>query len=219
MRIDFNCDMFSIPALEGHFTAVGIGAQMDETSPFSVGYKFFPRYLLDISEQVIAAFTMPNPVEFGNSGQEVVFTNTGDSGTYEWNFGDGATSSEQSPSHAYTYEFLSITPQLSVSLSTTVDGCTDTQTQTVDAIYTLGVSEPEVSFEVFPNPAGDMLTIRSSAPGNGWSILDASGRVVHKSQSPFAGDIQLPLNTLAPGSYSIQLEFETTTISKRFIKF
>ncbi|MFN5296176.1 MAG: lamin tail domain-containing protein [Flavobacteriales bacterium] len=219
MRIDFNSDMFSIPALEGHFTAVGIGAQMDETSPFSVGYKFYPRYLLDISEQVIASFTMPNPVEFGNSGQEVVFTNTGNIGTYAWDFGDGATSNEQSPSHTYTYDFLSITPQLSVSLSTTIDGCTDTQTQTVDAIYTLGVHEPEVSFEVFPNPAGDMLTIRTSSPGSGWSILDASGRMIHTNKTPFAGDIQLPLNSLAPGSYSIRLEFGSTTISKRFIKF
>jgi hypothetical protein len=121
--------------------------------------------------------------------------------------------------HSYSYGFLSVTPQLTVALSTTVDGCTDTQSQTVDAIYTLSIENPTVSFDVFPNPAGDVLTIRSSTSGNGWSIRDASGRVAIANQSPFAGDIQLPLETLAPGSYFIELEYNTTTLSKRFIKF
>jgi len=108
---------------------------------------------------------------------------------------------------------------LSVSLSTTVAGCTDTQTETVDVIYTLGVNEPILTFDVFPNPAGDLLTIRSSAPGTGWSVSDASGRIIYKYTIPFAGDLLLPLQSLAPGSYFIQLDFESTTVSKRFIKF
>jgi hypothetical protein len=219
MRIDFNCDIFELPPFVGHFTAVGIGAQMDESSPFNVGYKFFPRYLLDISNEVAATFTMPNPVEFGDTGAEVVFTNTGNTGIYSWDFGDGNSGVEQSPTHSYSYDFLSATPQLTVSLTTTVNGCSDTQTQTVDAIYTLSVLNPEVSFDVYPNPAGDILTIRSSAPGIGWSIRDLNGRAVLVQQAPFAGDIQLPLESLAAGSYFIQLDYDTTTISKRFIKF
>jgi hypothetical protein len=219
MRVDFNCDIFNLPPLDGHFTAIGIGAQMDETSPFTIGYKFFPRYLLDISEQVVSSFTMPNPVNYDDAGAEVSFSNTTSNGTYNWNFGDGNTSNETSPSHSYTYEFLSGIAQLSVSLSTTVAGCTDTQTETVDVIYTLGVNEPILTFDVFPNPAGDLLTIRSSAPGTGWSVSDASGRIIYKYTIPFAGDLLLPLQSLAPGSYFIQLDFESTTVSKRFIKF
>jgi hypothetical protein len=219
MRIDFNCDMFNLSPLDGHFTAIGIGAQMDETSPFTIGYKFFPRYLLDISQQVVSSFTLPNPINYDASGAEVSFTNASSDGTYTWDFGDGNTSTETSPSHAYTYAFLSGIAQLGVSLSTTIDGCTDTQTETVDVIYTLGVNEPVVSFDVFPNPAGDRLTIRSSAPGKGWSVTDAAGLMIISSSKPFAGDLQLPLEALSPGSYFIQLDFESTTVSKRFIKF
>jgi hypothetical protein len=219
MRIDFNCDIFELPPFEGHFTAVGIGAQMDESSPFTVGYKFFPRYLLDISEEVVASFIMPNPLEFGDNGAEVAFINSGNTGSYSWDFGDGSASSEQSPTHNYTYDFLSATPQVTVSLTTTVDGCADTQSQTVDAIYTLSVAEAVATFEVFPNPAGDMLTIRSTQAGKSWSIRDAKGQVIVNNNTPFSGDIQLPLDSLAAGAYIIQLEYDTTVISKRFVKF
>jgi hypothetical protein len=219
MRIDLDCDMANLPPIVGHFTAVGIGAQFDASSPFNVGYKFLPRYLLDISNEVAATFTMPNPVEFDDNGAEVVFTNTGNMGSYSWDFGDGQTSTEQSPTHDYAYNFLSATPQLTVSLTTTVNGCSDTQSQTVEALYSLSVLNPEVLFDVYPNPAGDVLTIRSSAPGKGWIIRDTNGKVVVENAVPFAGDIQLPLEVLAAGSYFIQLEFEATTISKRFVKF
>jgi hypothetical protein len=64
-----------------------------------------------------------------------------------------------------------------------------------------------------------VLTIRSSIPGSGWSIRDANGRVVFANQLPFTGDIQLPLETLPAGSYFIQLEYNTTTLSRRFVKF
>jgi hypothetical protein len=89
----------------------------------------------------------------------------------------------------------------------------------VDAIYTLSVAEAVATFEVFPNPAGDMLTIRSTQAGKSWSIRDAKGQVIVNNNTPFSGDIQLPLDSLAAGAYIIQLEYDTTVISKRFVKF
>jgi hypothetical protein len=219
MRVDFNCDIFNLPPLDGHFTAVGIGAQMDETSPFTIGYKFLPRYLLDISEQVISNFTMPSPVEYTIDGIEVVFTNVSTDGVYAWDFGDTQTSTEAAPTHTYTYDFLSTTPLLTVALSTTVDGCTDVQEVTVDAIFTVSVEEVEATMDVFPNPAGDALTIRTTHVAQEFQVLDASGRVVYTEKNPGTGNIQLPLESLLPGAYTIQLRLATNTISKRFIKF
>jgi hypothetical protein len=219
MRIDFNCDIFNLPPLDGHFTAVGIGAQMDETSPFNVGYKFFPRYLLDISEQVISNFTMPNPLEYTVDGAEVVFTNSSTDGVYAWDFGDTQSSTETSPAHVYSYDFLSTTPSLTVALSTTADGCTDVQEETVDAIFIVSVEESEVMMDVFPNPAGDALTIRTTQIAEEFQVLDASGRVVYLVKNPGVGAIQVPLEMLVPGTYSIRMRMSTNTISKRFIKF
>jgi hypothetical protein len=219
MRVDFNCDIFNLPAFDGHFTAVGIGAQMDETSPFTVGYKFLPRYLLDVSEQVISNFTMPSPVEYTIDGSEVVFTNTSTDGVYAWDFGDTQTSTEAAPTHTYTYDFLSTTPLLTVALSTTVDGCTDVQEVTVDAIFMVSVEELEATMDVFPNPAGDALTIRTTHVADAFQILDASGREVYTLKTPGTGNIHVQLESLAPGAYTIQLRMATNTISKRFIKF
>jgi hypothetical protein len=43
--------------------------------------------------------------------------------------------------------------------------------------------------------------------------------VVYSETVSFSADIQLPLEKLAPGAYFIELEFSSTTLSKRFIKF
>ncbi|MFM9004662.1 MAG: lamin tail domain-containing protein, partial [Flavobacteriales bacterium] len=220
MSIDLNCDVYGTGVPLGHFTAIGIGAQMDETAPFTEGYRFFPRYLLDFSESIVSSFTMPDPIEYTDLGVEVDFTNNSTAGFPEWDFGDGVTSSEGAPAYFYSYEFLSANPQVTVSLSTTVNGCTDTQTQTVDAIFNPNsVAEQNVSFEVYPNPAGDQLTVHSSAAWTSWQMLDGSGREVLSEKKSLTGNINVSLETLAPGSYIMQLRFDSAIVSKRFIKY
>ena len=220
MSIDLNCDIYPTNAPLGHFTAIGIGAQMDDTAPYTSGYRFFPRYLLDLSESIVSSFTLtPNPIEFDDSGIDVSFTNNSTAGSYAWDFGDGASSTLASPTNSYSYDFLSANPQITVSLSTTVNGCTDTQTQTVDAIYVTGVGNPNFSFDVYPNPAGDQLMIRSSAPYTGWYMLDAAGREVLAGKKSLSGNVAVELESLSPGSYIMQLHYDWTIVSKRFIKY
>jgi len=219
MRIDLDCDIYGVDAPEGHFTAIGIGAQQDDSAPYTSGYRFFPRYLIDLSTPVVSSFIMPNPIEYDENGVDIDFINNSSAGSYVWAFGDGVTSAEGAPLYFYSYEFLSANPQVTVSLSTTVNGCTDTQTQTVDAIYLTGVDSPAVTFDVYPNPAGDHLSIRTSAVCDGWQIIDSSGREVLSGRSFASGDILVPLELLTAGSYAIRLQFESTIISKRFIKY
>lgn len=64
--------------------------------------------------------------------ETVNFTNCSqDAETYSWNFGDGSTSTEMSPSHKY-----SSTGNYSVSLTATGNGLTDTKTTTINVVMT-----------------------------------------------------------------------------------
>jgi len=78
-----------------------------------------------VNESPSAAFTMSNgcinqPVNF-------TFTGTGTINTYDWNFGDGATDNQTSPTHTYTalgtYDVKLITTETS--------GCADTVQQSI----------------------------------------------------------------------------------------
>lgn len=95
---------------------------------------------------VHAAFTPDTTVRCNNGN--VVFTNNSQSNDvitgYQWNFGDGNTSTDPSPAHYYAAVGL-YTPVLIVN---TQLGCTDTVHATVPVKV---VKTPEVSFTQSPN--------------------------------------------------------------------
>jgi hypothetical protein len=201
MRVDFNTDIFNSPAPEGHFTVVGIGGQSDETSPYNLGYKLYPRYLQDFSNSVVSSFTMPSTIDYTDAGATVSFASTGSTGTYEWNFGDGATATEASADHGYTYDFLAANPTVTVSLSTTIGSCTDVATTAVPAIYQTSVAETAGQFNLYPNPATDNITLSTTAAASGWSIVDVTGRAVLSGAIGWSGSLNIAIDTLSPGLY------------------
>jgi PKD repeat protein len=83
-------------------------------------------------------------VQSGCVGQEFQFNNNsqGSISTYLWDFGDGSTSSEEEPVHAYTGEGV-FTVTLTV---TSALGCSDTRIR--DSYIT--VSAPDAQFNAFP---------------------------------------------------------------------
>jgi PKD repeat protein len=105
---------------------------------------------------------------------DVTFTNQSINHTVQsWNFGDGTTSSESSPSHAYTQNGTYTV------LLTVVDdfGCTSTISQTVTIAH-LGLSDLEAKgINVYPNPIQNELNISNS--GNtpvSVEVLDLNGK-------------------------------------------
>lgn len=80
------------------------------------------------------------------------------------------------------------------------------------------------NFQVFPNPCKDYLRVRNCKPGirenNRIIIFDRSGRQVLKTEIPsFTNEIKIPIKTLEPGIYLIQLrtgngERETVQVVK-----
>lgn len=218
MRVDFNTDVYNSPAPEGHFTVVGIGGQSDETSPYNLGYLFYPRYVDDFSNSVVSSFTMPSTIDYTDNGATVSFVSTGSVGTYEWNFGDGTNATDASFDHAYSYDFLAANSDVTVSLSTTINGCTDVASLTVPAIYQLSVVENTSAFNLYPNPATHRITLNTTGAANGWSIVDVAGRTVLSGSTSWSGSLDISLENLSTGLYQCRIFQGNETHSIALIK-
>ncbi|MBO9690926.1 choice-of-anchor J domain-containing protein [Chryseobacterium sp.] len=81
----------------------------------------------------------------------------------------------------------------------------------------LAVSElakAETKISVYPNPASDMLIIKSKTKINGAEVFDQGGR---KMNTVLDGD-RINVKGLASGSYIVTIETKEGTITEKFIK-
>lgn len=114
------------------------------------------------SGTILKYSAIPIPIaEFTWSLQDaaVQFSNTSiDATSFFWNFGDGQTSEEKNPIHAYTH-----IGTYNVTLTVT-NACGSTSTSGQSINVTVGVSMPEFLdvFDIHPNPAGEYFTLRLS---------------------------------------------------------
>jgi len=135
---------------------------------------------ISVEDTPTADFTAsPNPAEANAS---VEFTDTSDKGaqgnitSWAWTFGDGGTSTDQNPTHAYATAGL-----YTVSLTVTkASGATDTETKT-DYITIQGTLLPDLIVTIDTGPpesaqAGDTIQITYTvendstiATVNGWT--------------------------------------------------
>ncbi|NBW35891.1 MAG: PKD domain-containing protein [Cytophagia bacterium] len=119
----------------------------DESADFPVSFVTQP----------VASFTAPTSV---CEGETVNFTNSSTvdntaTVVYTWNFGDGNTSTDQSPTHTYTTAPTQ-NPSLSISY-TGVAGCTST----ISNALTINVAiQPEVTSDVTEICPGDEAVLR-----------------------------------------------------------
>jgi PKD repeat protein len=119
--------------------------------------------VISIHPNAIASFT-----NFIGVNYDVTFTNTSTNATsYIWNFGDGATSSAQNPSHTYSGP-ASYTVML---IASNANGCNDTTSQTIIVTSPL---DPPVGGSVISSSATicggsgtTNLTLTNSSTGNG----------------------------------------------------
>ncbi|MFN0031263.1 MAG: lamin tail domain-containing protein [Flavobacteriales bacterium] len=221
MRIDLDTDIYGTNPPSGHFSAVGIAAQFDTTgAPYDEGYHFWPRYLADFTDQVTASFIQFGDIVYGDDGVTINFLNTSSGDVnYDWDFGDGTTSDEEFPNKFYTYDFLSTVSDVTITL--TVDngaGCFDTFTYTTDAIYT-GIDDYGVAdLLVYPNPANDLLNIKSEQSIMQIRLTDASGRIVLLHNKNMGSRWTLDLSSLQAGLYELSVQTDSGFVHQRIVK-
>lgn len=134
----------------------------------------------------------------------VTFTNNSQNATgWYWFFGDGSSSSDMEPWHAYTA--AGVYDGYLVAYGNVCDPDT--------AFFQVSVGTQGLSGEilagciVYPNPFSDVLTIQSVVVPDRIELLDLAGRNVPFSMEKKAGEIELRPEGRS-GSYLLQLMYE-----------
>lgn len=157
---------------------------------------------------------MPNAI--------VSFTNTStDATSYEWDFGDGNTSTDVNPWNSYgaigTYE---------VMLVAKANGCSnDTTYFTITVLdNSAGVTENNfAAVKVYPNPFNDNLTISGISSLGSWTtvqLYDMTGRLIFNSGKVQGTDVIMldNLMSLSKGVYQLQFKSEVGEMSYKIVK-
>lgn len=157
--------------------------------------------------QTVAAFT----VEAGAT-LTLNFTNTSTNATqYEWNFGDGRTSTASDPVHTYA-----ATGIYTVRLIAKNARCSDT---TVAGLYI--TNEPSAaSFSIAPNPATNVFKVSSSlfAQDNyRLKIVNIMGQLVHEQRLSGATVQTIPVYGLTAGIYTVSIYTTRRVYHKKII--
>lgn len=201
LRIDSDTDIFGTDAPVGVFTVTGIGGQFDSSDPYDSGYQLLPRYLDDLTEPVSAFFTAPDEWNFNDGA--ITFTDASVNGfDHDWDFGDGFSSEDESPTHTYAEPGI-YTVTLTVSNE---DGsCSDTYFWEINVIV-VGVEERQVTnLEVYPNPASGSCFISTDWNSFQLRVYNLQGQVIHSELSQMSRT-ELHIGDWSAGMYLIEIQ-------------
>ena len=174
------------------------------TSTTSSGFTSFPYSL----NQADVAVGRSNPccneaAAFSMAQQSDPYTwqftdNSIDANTYNWDFGDGSTSTEPSPSHTYAENGEYI-----VCLTITGDCSEATACQTIHLGVGIGdVATRPVGLHLFPSPATDMFMVRSEGESiEQVQLFGKDGRLVDVLNQRRSASMLVSTAHLAAGLY------------------
>lgn len=149
----------------------------------------------------------------------VTFINQTTGGTnYLWNFGDGTSSTEQNPTHAYANP-----GQFTVTLTVMNECGSYTFTQIIDP--KVGVREIDFikNIKLFPNPNAGHLTLEiNSASGENLmlKVVDIMGKMVYTKELKLTNGLsktELNLQNLASGTYMVILESDKGILVRKMM--
>lgn len=144
---------------------------------------------------------------------------TGNPVAYAWDFGDGNTSTLQSPSHV----FGNTGPYVVCLTVTNAAGCSNTYCQTIN-ILSVGIAEAgtAANIAVYPNPFNDHLVIRinDSMLQKKWSmkLVDMVGKTVAEKTLNGEAGFEWNLSGIAPGTYTLSMQSDNENVIRRIVR-
>ena len=164
----------------------------------------------NINQPVSAGFT------YGISGQTVSFSDnsSGSPTQWNWDFGDGSSSSLQSPTHSYP----SSGGSYNVSLASYND-CGWDSTGVLIQISGVGNDETmQIEWSLLPNPSQDIIKLIGprDVEIENIEVIDALGRIVFSGN--LSSEKTLNIKTLALGQYLMRISAKGTRKTISFIK-
>lgn len=166
-----------------------------------------------------ASFVPDKDSIFLNIDANVTFNNTSSgNGSYLWDFGDGNTSTDISPTHQYA-----IPGDHQVVLISIDGACTDTAKWMISALLTTGTNDVSyndaVSFT--SSQSGDILNFHLSAQSEvRITIKDVTGKLVSEpiSRKIFKEELTLPHLYLRSGIYFLTVELPSRSQTFKFTR-
>lgn len=138
----------------------------------------------------------------------ILFTNSSQNGdSYSWDFGDGSTSTDESPVHVYAEDGV-----YNVTLTVTNSCGTETYTANINTTAT-GIADGDdvISFGIYPNPANSELFVQPSTEVRSnlnLEVISMSGQVLNSlsvSGLSATGRLAIDVSELATGLYYLRI--------------
>jgi hypothetical protein len=131
---------------------------------------------------------------------------------FEWDFGDGGFSYEQSPTYTYDTEGIYL---VKVTLYSTCGVFVDTQSANIVSVEPLVVDKN--AFSIYPNPTRDQVYIQhtGSLKMQFITLYNTLGQVVYRAPADDQKKHTLHLSTLASGMYHVQIMTDKGMLSKK----
>ena len=152
------------------------------------------------------------------NGTQVTFTNNSSlkAKSYNWNFGDGNSSTLKDPVH--TYASLGVYP---VTLTTyDSNGCSRVTLKSLDLVASSIGHLSKVAFTLSPNPASEIVTIVSDQQTAGYIIrvTNAIGQTMYQAPVNGSGLHKIDVSDFSSGMYYIAFYGGGARYYDKFIK-
>lgn len=167
-----------------------------------------------VSERPLPSATA---ISVTNNSPEFEFTVTGAQNTnsYAWNFGDGGSATGQSSSHTYT---ANGNYTVTVTLTNACGSTNLTQSVSVTGVSVHNTDLEGKQIKLYPNPAKNSITVENLSHQNMKSVTvyNILGQKMELVKVAGAKNAALNLSKYANGIYSMVIEFENGTVSRKF---